>query len=273
MAAEELDLEAEYNNRARVPEHPAHIAAWQRDAAAYRAEASSELDLAYGPGERHRLDLFHPKGGDAGGPVVLFIHGGYWQALDKSFSSHLARGANGRGLTVAVPNYTLAPAATLAEIVSEMEAAADFLIRRTGRPLVATGHSAGGHLAACLVARAAQQTIPVRVAMPISGLFDLPPLVPTSINKALGLTLEEAHRLSPLEWIPPRNRRLIAVVGGAESGEFLRQSHAIVERWGQAGVATHYHEVPGAHHFNVIAGLADPSDPLVDMLVELAAVA
>ena len=109
--------------------------------------------------------------------------------------------------------------------------------------------------------------------MPISGLFDLPPLVPTSINKALGLTVEEAHRLSPLDWQPPTSGRLIAVVGGAESGEFLRQSHAIVERWGEAGVATRYHEVSGAHHFDVIAGLADPSDPLVDMLVELAAAA
>ena len=271
MAAEERDLEAEYNNRARVPDHPVHIAGWQRDAAAYRAEASSELDLAYGHGERHRLDLFHPRTGDIGGPVVLFIHGGYWQALDKSFSSHLARGANERGLTVAVPNYTLAPAATLAEIASEMEAAADFLMRRTGRPLVATGHSAGGHLAACLMARPEPQAMPVRAAMPISGLFDLPPLVPTSLNKALGLTLEEARRLSPLEWTPPETGHLVAVVGGAESGEFLRQSKAIVERWGKAGVAARYHEVPGAHHFDVIAGLADPADPLVDFVVELAA--
>jgi acetyl esterase/lipase len=107
--------------------------------------------------------------------------------------------------------------------------------------------------------------------MPISGLFDLPPLISTSINKALGLTPEEAHRMSPLEWDPPGSGRLIAVVGGAESTEFLRQSHAIVERWGQAGVATRYHEVAGAHHFDVIAGLADPGDPLVDMLVDLAA--
>ena len=202
---------------------------------------------------------------------MLYIHGGYWQALDKSTSSHLARGANERGLTVAMPSYTLAPAATLADIVSEIEAAADFVMQRTGRPLVVTGHSAGGHLTACLMARPSALRMPVRAAMPISGLFDLPPLVPTSINKALGLTLEEAHRLSPLEWIPPTNGHLVAVVGGAESGEFLRQSHAIVERWGKAGVATRYHEVTGAHHFDVIAGLADPGDPLVDMLVELAA--
>ena len=271
MAAEDLDLEAEYNNRARVPEHPVHIAGWQRDSAAYRESARCELDLSYGPGERNRLDLFHPQGGDAGGPVVLFIHGGYWQALDKSTSSHLARGANERGLTVAIPSYTLAPAATLAAIVAEIETAADFVIERLGRPLVVSGHSAGGHLAACLMARPDALRRPVRAAMPISGLFDLPPLVPTSINKALGLSLEEARSLSPLEWAPPTSGHLIAVVGGAESSEFLRQSRAIVERWGQAGVATRYHEVPGAHHFDVIAGLANPNDPLVDMFVELSA--
>jgi arylformamidase len=273
MAAEELDLEAEYNNRARVPEHPVHIAGWQRDSAAYRGSARCELDLAYGPGKRHRFDLFYPQNGDAGGPVVLFIHGGYWQALDKSTSSHLARGANERGLTVAIPSYTLAPTAKLADIVSEIEAAANFVMDRMGRPLVVSGHSAGGHLAACLMARPGALRMPVRAAMPISGLFDLPPLVPTSINKALGLSVDEAHRLSPLEWKPPKSGRLVAVVGGAESGEFLRQSHAIVERWDQAGVATRYHEVPGAHHFDVIVGLADPRDPLVEMLVELAAVA
>ncbi len=271
MKAEELDLEAEYNNRARVPDFPVHIAGWQRDAAAYRDNARSELDLAYGPGERHRLDLFYPHNGDVGGPIVLFIHGGYWQATDKSSSSHLARGANERGLTVAVPSYHLAPAVTLADIVSDIESAANFIMQRTGRPLVATGHSAGGHLAACLMARPDVLLRPVRTAMPISGLFDLPPLVSTSINKALGLTVEEARRLSPLAWKPPENGRLVAVVGGAESSEFLRQSRAIVEQWGKAGVATRYHEVPQAHHFDVIAGLADPADPLVDTLVELAA--
>jgi acetyl esterase/lipase len=178
-----------------------------------------------------------------------------------------------RGLTVAIPSYTLAPAATLADIMAEMERAAVFIMQRSGRPIVATGHSAGGHLAACLMARPVSLQGPVRAAMPISGLFDLPPLVGTSINKALGLTVEEAHRLSPLEWTAPKSANLVAVVGGAESSEFLRQSHAIVDTWGKAGVKTRYHEVSGAHHFDVIAGLADPADPLVDILVELAAVA
>jgi acetyl esterase/lipase len=265
-----IDYEAEYNNRARVPDHMTHIAGWQRDAAAYRETAGGDLDIAYGPDERHRVDLFHPAGGDRGGPVVLFIHGGYWQALDKSSSSHLARGANGRGLTVAVPSYRLAPAATLADIVADIEAAARFVMGRTGRPLVACGHSAGGHLSACLMAGSTAWERPVRAAMPISGLFDLPPLVSTSVNRALGLTIEEARRLSPLDWPPPTSGRLAAVVGGAESGEYLRQSRTLAERWGGAGVAARYHEAPGANHFNVIAGLANPDDPLVDMLAELA---
>jgi arylformamidase len=269
MASNPLDFEAEYNNRARVPDHPAHIAGWQRDAAAYRETARAEFDLSYGPGERHRLDLFSPENGDGSGPVVLFIHGGYWQAFDKSSSSHLARGANMRGLTVAIPSYTLAPTATLAEVIAEIETAADFIVQRTGCPIVATGHSAGGHLAACLMARPTPTHRPVRAAMPISGLFDLPPLVGTSINRALGLTLEEAHRMSPLEWAPPSSGNLVAVVGGAESSEFLRQSRSIVEAWAKAGVTTRYHEVSGAHHFDVIAGLGDPGDPLVKIHVEL----
>ncbi len=270
-APRDIDYEAEYNNRARVPDHMAHIAGWQRDAAAYRDAARCDLDLAYGPGERHRLDLFHPGDHDGGGPVVLFIHGGYWQAFDKSSSSHLARGANGRGMTVAIPSYRLAPAATLADIVVDIEAAARFVMGHTGRPLVACGHSAGGHLSACLMARSAAWPRPIRAAMPLSGLFDLAPLVSTSVNRALGLTAEEARRLSPADWPPPAGGRLRAVVGGAESGEYLRQSRLIAERWGKAGVATGYHEVPGAHHFNVIAGLADPDDPLVGMLADLAA--
>jgi acetyl esterase/lipase len=270
MTSSDLDFEAEYNNRARVPDHPTHIAGWQRDAAAYRETARCELDLAYGPGERHRLDLFHPEGGDPGGPVVLFIHGGYWQAFDKSSSSHLARGANARRLTVAIPSYDLAPQVKLSEIIAQVEAAANFVMQRTGRSLVATGHSAGGHLTACLMAKPDALQRPIRVGMPISGLFDLAPLVPTSINRALRMSVDEARELSPLNWTPPTSGRLVAVVGGAESSEFLRQSSAIVEQWGKAGLAARYHEVPGANHFDVIAGLANPGDPLVDILADLA---
>lgn len=272
MALADIDLEAEYNNRARVPDHPMHMAGWERDAAAYRATAHCELDVAYGPGERHRLDLFHPPGGDAGGPLIVFIHGGYWQSFDKSSSSHLARGANERGFSVAVPSYDLAPHITLSGIVAEMETAADFLMHRTGRPLVVTGHSAGGHLTACLMAHSPKALKrPIVAGMPISGLFDLVPLVSTSVNRALGLTVEEARRLSPIYATPPLDSRVVAVVGGAESDEYRRQTRAFAEQWGAMDASTRVIEVPDAHHFDVIAGLADPGDVLVETLVELAA--
>lgn len=264
-----IDLEVEYNNRARVPDHPKHIAGWQRDAAAYRQKATCELDLAYGDGERHRIDIFHAASGDGNGPVILFIHGGYWQSLDKSYFSHLARGPNERGFSVAVPSYDLAPAVPLSQIITCIESAANFVMKRTGRTLVATGHSAGGHLVACLMAKPEPLIRPIRAAMPISGLFELAPLVPTSINKALGLSVEEARRLSPLDWIPPAGGHLAAIVGGAESSEFLRQSRLIADRWSHLGTATHYYEVPGAHHFDVLVGLANPADPIVEILSRL----
>jgi arylformamidase len=271
MLKPDIDLEAEYNNRARVPDHADHIAGWHRDAAAYRAMAHCELDLAYGPGVRHSLDLFHPQGGDAGGPVVLFIHGGYWQAFDKSSFSHLARGANERGLSVAIPSYDLAPEASLGHIVFAIEAAADFIIERTGRPIVASGHSAGGHLAACLMVRDHDESRrPIRAAMPISGLFDLASLVSTSVNRALGLSNEEARRLSPIHRQPANRGRVVAVVGADESYEYRRQSMDLASVW-STSLATSLYCVPHAHHFNVIAGLADPSDTLVDTLVSLAA--
>jgi acetyl esterase/lipase len=137
------------------------------------------------------------------------------------------------------------------------------------RPLVVAGHSAGGHLATCLMARSSSAVRPIRVGMPISGLFDLVPLVSTSVNTALGLTPEEAARLSPSHWTPPSKGRVVAVVGGAESAEYHRQASLIVESW--SAIDGRVEIVPDAHHFAVIAGLAEPADPLVDILVELAA--
>ena len=185
-----MDYEVEYNNRARVPENPAIIAGWARDAKAYREAHQGRLKvISYGSGERHRIDLFS---GDGTGPIVVFIHGGYWQALDGSFFSHLAGGLNAHGVDVAVPSYDLCPTVSVGDIVEQMRAASRELAK-LGRPLVVSGHSAGGHLAACMLAtdwRALDRSLPeglVTAAYAISGLFDLRPLVPTSINNALKL--------------------------------------------------------------------------------------
>jgi arylformamidase len=267
----EVDYEVEYNNRARVPENPALIAGWAADAAAYR-ERHAPRTIVYGPGARHRIDFF---AGHHDGPIVVFIHGGYWQALDGSFFSHLAAGLNAHGISVAIPSYDLCPTVSVEEIIEQMRRASRELARLS-QPLVMSGHSAGGHLAACMLAtdwpqfdRALPSDL-VLAAYAISGLFELGPLVETSINKALHLDQARARAASPLFWEAPSRGSLDAVVGGNESAEYFRQSRTIVERWGAAGIATRFGTVAGANHFTAIAPLADPDSPMVARCRELA---
>lgn len=255
-----LDLEKQYNNRARVPDSAAIIASWARDAAAYR-EIKPPRVIAYGDGERHTIDLF-----DAGdGPVVMYVHGGYWQAVDKSFHSQQARGLNALGVSVAVPSYDLCPNVRIGDIVEQIRAACAKLNYAVNAPVVASGHSAGGHLAACMLATEAH----VPSAYAISGVFELAPLIPTSLNEKLGLDAAEAEALSPLLWPAPKGKTLDAVVGGDESSEFLRQSAAIVAAWGENGVNTRYEEIEAANHFTIIAPLVDPSSAMCERLKQL----
>jgi arylformamidase len=265
-----IDYEVEYNNRARVPENPQLMAGWARDAAAYRAQRAPRT-IVYGPGRRNTIDLFVVE---ADAPIVAFIHGGYWQALDGSSFSHCARGLNAHGISVAVPTYHLCPQATIDMIIQEMRAATRELVR-FGRPLVMSGHSAGGHLAACMLATdwpeydASLPKDVVIAAYGISGLFDLVPLVSTSINKALGLDRTSAKDASPLFWPPPAGTKFDAVVGGNESAEYHRQSQTIVTQWGAAGVATRFGTISDANHFTAISPLADPDSSMVARLKEL----
>jgi len=267
-----IDYEVEYNNRARVPENPALIAGWTRDAALYREDHPPRA-ISYGPSARQVIDFFP---GDGSGAIVVFIHGGYWQALDGSSFSHLARGLNAHGVGVAIPSYDLCPNVTVEAIIGQMRMVSRELAR-LGRRLVISGHSAGGHLAACMLATdwkafdAALPSNPVIAAYAISGLFDLLPLIDTSINKALGLDQTTAKAASPLFGRPPARGSLDAVVGEAESAEYFRQSRTIVDLWGRAGVATRFGTVPGANHFTAIAPLSDPNSPMVLRLKELTA--
>ena len=266
-----VDYEVEYNNRARVPEHPSLFAGWARDAAAYRARHAPRC-ISYGPGARNLIDFFP---GDREGPIVVFIHGGYWQSLDGSSFSHLAEGLNAHGIGVAIPSYELCPSVSVGDIIQQMRSASRELAR-LGRSLVISGHSAGGHLAACMLATdwpAFDASLPedlVVAAYAISGLFDLRPLVETSINNALRLDDAAAWAAGPLFWNAPLRGTLDAVVGENESAEYFRQSRTIVDLWGDAGVTTRFRVVPDANHFTAIAPLADPGSPMVLRLKELA---
>jgi arylformamidase len=275
----EIDYEAEYNNRARVPEHPEIFARWTRDAELYRLKAMeerrAELGLNYGSTPRQTIDLFAPAAG-AKGPLALFIHGGYWKSLEPSMFSHLAAGLNARGVTVAVVGYNLCPQVTIADIIEEMRHACLFLWQRTGQRLMVYGHSAGGHLAGALVATDWHGLYPkmpadfIPAGYSISGLFDLTPLLKVESAKDLGLDEEDARSVSPVLWPAPRGRTFDAVVGSLESSEFLRQSRIVADAWGKGGAQARYEEIKGANHFNIVDPLADADSAMVARLAELA---
>jgi arylformamidase len=263
-------MQAAYDNRAKVPDFPAFVEAWARDAAAFRAgHPHAELGVAYGPGARAAMDIFWPASGhDA--PLALFLHGGYWQSMGREWFSHLAAVPLAHGVAVAMPSYDLCPQVTLAGLTGQVRDAAAFLYRRHGRRLVASGHSAGGHLTAMLMATdwpARDPALPaamVAAGLSISGLFDLVPLVGTTMNAALRLDPAEAQRLSPLAMASP-HLALHALVGADEGAEYIRQSRAMAMAWGGTWEA-----VPGANHFTVLAPLADPASAMVRRLVSLA---
>ena len=206
-------------------------------------------------------------------PVLVFIHGGWWRALDKSDHSFLAPPFVERGALVVVPNYALCPAVPIETIALQMTRALAWTQRNAARfggdpsRIVVAGHSAGGHLAAMLLCcdwRAVSRDLPVRVvkaALSISGVFDLDPLRRAPFLQCdLRLTPHSVRRLSPAGFAPPRGP-LIAVVGGDESEEFLRQNALIRAAWGERVVPV-CESVPGANHLEVLEHLADPALPL-----------
>lgn len=276
----DAELERQYDNRGNVPEHPAIIAGWQTDAAAYRAEAEARgealLGIAYGAHERQKFDLFGPGAKGEAGPILFFVHGGYWRAMDRGMFSHLARGPNAQGGTVVLPSYRLCPEASMQEVLDDVRAAARAVFGRFGRRFAVAGHSAGGHLAACLVAtdwKAIDPVLPatlVPAGYGISGLYDLSPLVRLAMNADWKLDATEAERLSPCLWTPPAGAIFDAVYGGDETAEYARHSRTIAEAWARRGAATRVEALPGRNHFTAPGALADPASAMTLRVTELA---
>lgn len=238
-------------------------ARWAAEAAAFRAaQPGAALDRPGGAG----FDLFRPEGAPRG--LVVFVHGGFWRAFGKSDWSHLAAGALARGYAVALPGYRLAPAAQLPEMTAQVAAALTAAAAEVAGPIHLAGHSAGGHLVTRMLC--ADVALPAEVrarlarVVSISGLHDLRPLRLTRLNELLQLTEESARAESVALQRPREPVPVTAWVGGGERPEFLRQSALLSEAWGdqvQLVVA------PGRHHFDVIAGLADPDSPLMAALL------
>ena len=276
-------LDKQYNNRARIPEHPEIFERWAKASALSRDGLSRRLDVPYGGGPNETLDIFpSPR---AGAPVLVFIHGGWWRTLDKSDHSFVAPTFVHAGAMVVVPNYALCPGTPAAPvgidfIALQMVKALGWVWRNAalygGDPLriIVAGHSAGGHLAAMLLNCEWPQVgadLPpylVRGALAVSGVFDLEPVRRTPFLAAdLRLTPALAAKLSPVA-MPAPNGVLCAAVGADESEEFLAQNDAIRTAWGERAVPV-CERIPGTNHLTVLHDLASPDGRLNQLTRQL----
>lgn len=244
-------LDAAYNNSAAVADSPQWLERWRQRSAVRRAGPGARLDIPYAERERTSLDYF--GSGETGAPLLVFLHGGYWQRNSKEMFSFVADGPNARGIDVAVVGYTLAPTARLSDIVAEVDLALDVLAADTERfgfdrrKLVVSGWSAGGHLASVASAHSA-----VRGAVCISGIFDLEPIALCYLDDALRLDRQEIEILSPIRRTRLGTAPQSLVVGGDELPELQRQSLDYSNVAARVGLPITLSILPRHHHFSIL---------------------
>lgn len=255
-----IDWNDAFDNSSYVPGADGLADRWANEARDWRAKVPFR-EIVYGTRPRNRIDLFSPKREARG--VVVFVHGGYWQMLDKTYWSHLAAGAFARGWAFAVVGYTLTPDIRISEIVKEIEAAVKATANEVDGPVRLIGHSAGGHLVARLAC--SDGPLPERIdrVVPISGIHDLRPLLLTEMNTVLRLDQEEARAQSPALLDKREGLNVICWVGANERPELVRQTRLLSAAWGIPNVFD-----AGQDHFSVIEQLADPHSPLISALLE-----
>ena len=263
-------LDAAYNNTAAVGQvrRDEYVADWARRSEPIRRAPGARLDLRYGAGPRHRVDVF--PAGTSPAPVLVYIHGGYWQMNDKEPYAFLAEGLSGAGFTLARVEYTLAPAASLDQIVTEVRSGVAWVIdhaRDLGADparVFVSGHSAGGHLTAMAMTEA-------RLAggVAISGIYDLEPIRLNYLNDKLGLDEAEAERNSPMQNFPPVASPLLVTVGGGELPELVRQSEEYAAAWTARGLPGRYLPVPKHDHFSILEELARPGGAILEALRQM----
>ncbi|WP_187395147.1 alpha/beta hydrolase [Pigmentiphaga aceris] len=261
----------EYDTRAGVEGLDALFADWAVRNEAAQSSLTGQRDLAYGTGDRERLD-FYP--GRPGAPLLVFIHGGFWHSRTKEDFLFVAPPFVERGISVAMIEYALAPNVSLTTITDQVRRALAFLGReannlglRTDRMLV-SGHSAGGHLAAFSACDTTDTGLPPHPVLAISGLFDLAPIaLAPNVQGKLHLSPDEIATLSPIHLAPRAGTRLITTVGGAETNEFRRQNTEFAAAW----ASVHVGDVaqPGGNHFTALDTLSQPGSDVFEAAMDL----
>ena len=275
------DVDKAYSPSRALPEgvFQAHMDLYrERSLEVYRTRPH-ERDIVYDDRSGQKLDIV-PAPGPGLKPAFVFIHGGYWRLLSKDESVYMAPALNARGITLVAPDYSLAPATSLEEIVRQVRAAIAWLYRHgaehgidPGRLFVG-GHSAGGHLTGAVIARGWREAagLPedvVKGAMPVSGLFDLEPITRSFVNEWMGLDAVRAAALSPVFHLPPRPCRMVVAWGGDETRGFHEQSRLWLDAWRGRGYAATELVVPGRHHFDIVLDWCDPESAMTKALAAM----
>lgn len=265
LTQDQLDLG--FNNTIHVPETPTIVAEWDRLSAEMRARHPQSLDLRYGPRERNRIDFLKANNG---GPTLVFIHGGYWQTRAKETFAFCARGPMAHGINVALIGYTLAPDATLDQIVDEVRTGIDTLVNElpalgsSADNMVVSGWSAGGHLSSMTLGHPH-----IKAGLLISGIYDLEPIRHSYLNAKLGLDEAMSRRNSPVLQPGGIDKPVIIVAGSGELPLLRKQSADFAAHRAIHGLPVVYEEIPGANHFTMMDELASPSGRLTTLVRQL----
>jgi len=268
LSGPDMDFDDAYSNSAYIDGADEYPDRWDDAAHDFRslenAFGRARLNLRYGEGAREVFDLFYPASGKPEG-LMVFVHGGYWMAFDNKLWSHLAAGAVARGWAVAMPSYTLAPEARIADITRQIARAVEAAAKCIQGPIVLAGHSAGGHLVARMRCADVALDVADRVQriMPVSPLSDLRPLLQTKMNETLRMDMAEAEAESPLLCKDLRDIPTHVWVGANERPAFLDQARWLAEGWPDTQLTI----APNRHHFDVIDDLAQPESEMVKALL------
>jgi len=260
------ERDAAYNNAAAVPNSQALI--WQRNehAAAFRLAHDEHLDVSYGPAERNKFDLF--PAADPAAPCLVFIHGGYWQMNRREDFAHLAAGIAAHGWSVALPGYSLAPAASLTSIIAELITALDWLAEHGAAhgihgKVFLSGWSAGGHLTAMLLHHPL-----ITAGLAISGVYELGPIRDTYLDEKLQLNDDEIALCSPLR-LTVTPKPLAIAYGSAELPALVYDSRDFHTLRAAAHLPGILLPVPHANHFTILDELLSPTGRIVSALLDL----